>query len=423
MKRFFFSLVAAVLFFSTSVNAQPLGEKPAIVKEMSVKELIHSVKGGIVRVEAFGQVVEPGTTLSDKEKEFTWASTGTGFIVEGGYIVTNYHVIRAKPGTTWKNRVLTGEFSFELPGTTPLTGTPQANINALRPLAGPANFESRNWSRRSAKLVVVGHDELCDLAVLKLMPTASTDLISKADNAIRTMRLDSYALKFAAPNAYELGDEVVAIGFAKAIHGMPSITKGLISGLNRSIDNHSDMIQTDAAINGGNSGGPLFNLKGEVIGVNTCTHKEAQNIGYARSSRTSAPLVARMIKDGSVARRNLGLTFDKLYRNETRNLRVANGLVVVQVAKDSPADKAGIKPGDIVIGLNSFEIESVGDFNAAIGLAEKSIKVAFQRLPANDAEKLVGYIRSGGTLPVRSTNGGENPAEMLKEIAAEISLK
>ena len=405
MKRIF-ALVVAAFLFAAPLSAQTAADKP-VAREMTVKQLIHTVKGGIVRIEATGPIV-------DGEKQYGWVSTGTGFILPGGYIVTNYHVLQPKDGTKWKERKLSGEFSLELPGTTPFTS--EGPANPIRSFAGPGNFESRNWSRRTAKLVVVGEDAKSDLAVLKLAPIASAALISTVDDAIRAMRLEAYAVKFAAPGSYELGDPVVAIGFAKSIQGMPSISKGIVSGLNRSIDLHSDMVQTDAAINGGNSGGPLFNMMGEVIGVNTCTHNGAQNISYARSSRTTAPIVAKLIADKKIVRNDLGLSVSVLYRNEVRDLRVAQGVVVSSVWPGSPADDAGIKAGDILTSINGETIESIGDFNAALAIANKgAIKVACQRLPDGEVKQVLGYLSGNGKLP--------NGSASLKDIAFEVTVK
>src|SRR5262249_54772516 len=159
---------------------------------------------GIVRVEASGSITEQG-------KEFTWTNTGTGFIIPGGYIVTNDHVLRSKPGSACNERIITGEFAFELPGSARLTATANIGAERPRPLAGPGNFEARTWFRRTAKLVVVGQDARCDLAVLKLEPLAATSMHSLADQAVRLMRLETYAVKFAAADSCDLGDAVVAI--------------------------------------------------------------------------------------------------------------------------------------------------------------------------------------------------------------------
>jgi serine protease Do len=172
-----------------------------------------------------------------------------------------------------------------------------------------------------------------------------------------------------------VGDEVIAIGNALALPGQPSVTRGIISALNRSIDTQINttldhMIQTDAAINPGNSGGPLVNSAGQVIGINTAIAdpSQAQNVGFAISINQAKPIVEELRKGKSIQPAFLGVvtqTVTPAIENQL-NLKVGTGAVVQRVEPSSPADNAGIQQGDVVVKVGDAQVKQAQDVGNAV---------------------------------------------------------
>jgi S1-C subfamily serine protease len=387
MKRFFFSLVAVIGLAAAPIQALTPAPQPAPTREMTAKELYRTVKRSVVRIETVGTVVEEFSF--DKEaREELFGCTGTGFIIPGGYVVTNDHVLRPKTGKRWKQLAIRAEFGFDLPSITPALSL---NIG-MQSREAKAGDSSLRLPRRGAIMVVVGTDAAADLAVLKLAPVGNS-AAAATDDQIRKLALEAHAVAFAKPGAFEVADDVATIGFALGFNGDPSFSKGVVSALNRDLEGmFADLIQTDASVNEGNSGGPMFNLKGEVIGVNTYSMKaKAPGISFARSVRTAVPVIDQLIHNGKVVRKSLGLNARELDRFVAATHRVKPGLVVTSVAKASIADKAGLKAGDIVTQINDETINCAGDYQNALALAGKSdkINIKYIRLPENERNKAV----------------------------------
>lgn len=240
-------------------------------------------------------------------------SSGSGVIIDPrGYIVTNYHVIE-------KAQELTVIF---------LDGT-----------------------RRPAR--IVGHDyPFSDLAVIKV----------EGDNYPYAVLGDSDALR--------VGEPVMAIGSALGDF-RNTVTTGVISGLGRSLQVSSDvvmegMIQTDAAINHGNSGGPLVNLRGEVIGINTAIIRGgtysgdvAEGLGFSIPSNTVRYVSEQLIAKGKVSRPYLGVQTTAVTRSLAAyyNLPVDHGVYVNRVVAGTPADRAAIRQGDIIVKIGGIDID------------------------------------------------------------------
>jgi len=210
---------------------------------------------------------------------------------------------------------------------------------------------------RAFDSTVVGADAQTDLAVLKI----------DASNL-------SY-LHFLNSSLEQLGvlDPVVAVGNALDLPGGPTWTTGVVSNLGRSIQENtgvvlSDIIQTDAAINAGNSGGPLLNTAGQVIGINVAIASNAENIGFAISTDTAIPVVQSLINEGKVVRPWLGVsattvtpTIQQYYQ-----LSVDAGVLIVSVISGGPADEAGLRVGDVIVSLDNEDIITAADLTAAI---------------------------------------------------------
>jgi serine protease Do len=203
---------------------------------------------------------------------------------------------------------------------------------------------------------VMGKDPLTDLAVVMV---SAKDLPSSPLG-------DSARL--------EIGEAVIAIGNALGLEGGPTVTAGVISALNRSIEDPSgialgDLIQTDAAINPGNSGGPLINLKGEVIGINTAVIPSAQGIGFAISINSAKPIARELLEKGKVIRPWVGIAPMSVTRAlaASYDLPVEEGVLVAKVEKGSPAANAGLKAGDIIMALGNDKVRNVAELRDAIG--------------------------------------------------------
>jgi S1-C subfamily serine protease len=168
-----------------------------------------------------------------------------------------------------------------------------------------------------------------------------------------------------------VGDSVVAIGNALDLGKTPTVTEGIVSALNRSIDEPGEsitgLIQTDAAINPGNSGGPLVDAQGRVVGVNTAVAGDAQNIGFALAIDQVKPVLDDLRKGGGTPRGGQTQSSAGFLGVSTEDVTGADsGAAVAEVVSGSPADKAGLRPGDVVIAVDGSQIGSSQDLVATV---------------------------------------------------------
>jgi len=198
------------------------------------------------------------------------------------------------------------------------------------------------------KATVIGTDPYMDLAILQI----------ESDEKFKTV-------SFGDSDKARIGDWVIAIGNPFGFGG--SVTSGIISSRNRDIGltRYDDFIQTDASINQGNSGGPLFNLDGEVIGINTAIIAPGQSgsigIGFAIPSNPASNVIDQLLEFGETKRGWLGVRIQEVTKEiaEVEKLEKPEGALVASVAKNSPADKAGIKAGDIILVFNGKRIDTM----------------------------------------------------------------
>lgn len=250
--------------------------------------------------------------LPDRQRE--QEGLGSGFIMSAdGYVLTNEHVVGGADEIT----VTVTGFDQELP----------------------------------AK--VVGADYDLDLALLKL--DAGKDLPF---------------LPLGSSDQIRVGNWVIAIGNPYGLDH--TVTTGVISAKGRPIAvddrQYENLLQTDASINPGNSGGPLLNLQGEVIGINTAINANAQGIGFAIPTSTVASVLEDLKNGVSAARPWIGVQIRSVDEDVMRSLRLdqAEGALVVGVISGSPAEKAGLREGDVIVEFNANKITNADDLVAAI---------------------------------------------------------
>ena len=199
-----------------------------------------------------------------------------------------------------------------------------------------------------------------------------TDKLS--DVAIVSVKFKDGIEKFAEKHVLQLGDSdklrqgmtVIAIGSPLGLEY--TVTEGIISALDRSLEGHpgEGFIQTDAAINPGNSGGPLVNIKGEVVGINTAIIAGAQGLGFAVPISQAKWVMNEILKYGKVRRGKLGVVIQPLTPELAKYFGIDYGVIVAEVQENSPASKAGIKSGDIIIAVNGKKVEDANDLQKYI---------------------------------------------------------
>jgi len=278
----------------------------------------------------------PPDSNGPRERPFQSAGSGVIFDAKAGYIVTNAHVVE---------------------NASEITVTLQDG--------------------RDLKAEVVGSDEPSDVAVLKVKSDGTLVQIGLGDSA-----------------KVEVGDFVLAIGNPFGLQH--TVTSGIISGLSRSginPDGYEDFIQTDASINPGNSGGALVNLRGELIGINTAILSRSGGnigIGFAIPVNMAHSVMDQLIKYGSVKRGQLGVSMYTVTPDIAHSLGLANamGALVSQVVEGSPAEKAGIRTGDVITSVNGTAVKSNSELRNSIGLMRVGDKVE------------IGLLRDGKPLKV-----------------------
>ena len=322
LKVFLLLITLSAFTFQTKADAPSsfadLAEKlmPSVVN-------ISTTQTVVTRQNQFPFEFPPGSPFEDMFKDFGTPekrqamALGSGFIINSnGTVITNNHVIK-----------------------------------------GADDILVRVGGDRDYKAEVLGADPLSDIAVLKII---SEEKFIPVD--------------FGDSDKSRIGDWVIAIGNPFGLGG--TVTAGIISARNRDIglSRYEDFIQTDASINQGNSGGPLFNMDGEVIGINTAILGQSGSIGigFAIPSNSAEKVIEQLIKYGETKRGWLGVRIQVVSKEiaEAAKLIKPKGAFVASVADNSPSDKAGIKNGDIIINFNGTPINEMKELPKIVAQTE-----------------------------------------------------
>ncbi|MBI2082611.1 MAG: DegQ family serine endoprotease [Deltaproteobacteria bacterium] len=301
-------------------------------------------------------------------------SLGSGFIIDSeGHIITNNHVVE-----------------------------------------GADEIQVQLTDKRKFDAKLIGTDPKTDLAVIKI----------EAKNLPMAILGDS--------NALNVGEWVLAVGNPFGLDH--TVTAGIVSAKGRIIGAgpYDDFIQTDASINPGNSGGPLFNLEGKVVGVNTAIVAAGQGIGFAIPINMARDLVPQLIKSGKVTRAWLGVGIQEITPElaESFGLKEMKGGLVSNVFPNSPADKAGFQPGDIVSKLDGKEIKDSHELPALVARMPVGKEITITVLREGKEKNLVvklGEMEQGEkaaeTSAVKSNELGLMVRDMTPEEMNEVGVK
>ena len=291
----------------TQTNSEELNNDITNVLENTIKCVV-----GVSKIKNTGNSIFLNNSTSD-------LGLGTGMIIsEDGYILTNWHVA----GEKYSSCYVTLE-----------------NGNIIN--------GSVKWS-----------DKDLDLAIIKINASSLNCVtLGNSDNI-------------------KIGEDAYAIGNPIGVEFQRTVTSGIISGTNRTvkIDDEKgssymeDLIQTDALVNPGNSGGPLINSKGEVIGINSVKITDAEGIGFAVPINIVKPIIEKFLNDGEFNEANLGIfAYDKnVIPYLDSNIKFDSGIYVAEILKDGPSNKSGLKVGDIITKIDDLEINKMSDLKSYI---------------------------------------------------------
>jgi len=339
---------------------------------MTLPQIFNKTENSVVQITSTSPISN-SLVIRNGEQIPQNVALGSGFVYDqDGHILTNYHVI-----------------------------------------SDPNSVEVTFVDGDSYSAKVIGQDPYSDIAVLQITDDGFQKQIQP--------------IKAANSSALQVGEQVIAIGNPFGLSG--TLTSGVISQMGRVLPNDitgysiSNIIQTDAAINPGNSGGPLLNTRGEMVGVNTAIFSNTgvySGVGFAIPSNMVQKVVSSLLKNGSYEHPYMGITgitVSPEISNAT-HLNDTKGILVVDITANSPADKAGIRGGDVLTTVDGQDIRLGGDIIVAVD--NQSVRAMEDLLSYLEEQKAVGdnielsVIRDGKTqhidmiLTARPTQGAEN---------------
>ena len=381
LKKIFFIFIVLNL---TSLHAKPVPGSFADLAEKLMPSVVNISTTQTVKTTTnnFPFQFPPGSPFGEMFKDFERpterkaSSLGSGFIIkDNGTVITNNHVI--------------------------------ANAEDILVRVGDKEYEAK----------VVGADPYMDIAVLKM----------KTNEKFTTV-------KFGDSDKARVGDWAVAIGNPFGLGG--TVTAGIISARNRDINltRYDDFIQTDASINQGNSGGPLFNLEGEVIGINTAIIAPGQSgsigIGFAIPANAASNVIDQLIEFGETKRGWLGVRIQEVTKEiaDVEKLKKPEGALVASVGQNSPADKAGIKAGDIILEFDGKKIDTMRTLPKVVANTKvgKSVQLKIWRNKKSISKRLIlGRLESSEEFKEKKTKvvKKEIEIETLKITVRDITDK
>ncbi len=349
----------------------------AVVKKVMPAVVFVQVEKTVERGGTFSPFQDPSDLFSDPfferffgprfqpkprtPKKFNQRGQGSGFIInKDGYILINNHVVG------------------------------DADLIRVK-LADGREFKAK----------VIGTDPQSDVAVIKIDAT------------------DLPVLSLGDSDKLDVGEWVIAIGNPFGLS--QTVTVGVVSAKGRSrigINDYEDFIQTDAAINPGNSGGPLVNIHGEAIGMNTAIFSRSggyMGIGFAIPINMAKAIVNQLLEKGKVTRGWLGVIIQDIDKElaESFGLKKTEGVLVAEVSEGSPAEKAGLKQGDIILSLNGKKVEKLGELRNKIAMTSPGTKVKMEVLRENKHETLQVTI---GEQPVGTKTMGMSQNKILEKL-------
>ncbi len=276
-----------------------------------VSDLVKQVRPGVV------SVTETGYTMDMFMRQVQTEGEGTGIVIDDqGHILTNYHVI---------------------------SGAETVSVYA------------EDGVERSA--TVIFGDPETDIALLEVDNTSGLTPLALGDSSLM-----------------EVGDPVIAMGNALGLdETSPTVSVGIVSAVGRTIETSQavleDLIQTDAAINAGNSGGPLLNSAGEVIGINTAIASDAENIGFSISINSVKEEITQALSGTGVPYIGVSTMANSTELAQRYRLATAEGLIVTSVLPTGPASAAGLEAGDIILSVNGTGVSTDEELDAAVAAA------------------------------------------------------
>ena len=329
----FIKILLLILFSINIQNTSSAANMPASFADLAEKLMpsvvnISTTTTVTTRSNPFPFEFPPGSPFEDMFKDYgtpqkrQTSALGSGFIIdEKGIVITNNHVIQ-----------------------------------------GAEDVFVRVNGEKNIKAKVIGADPGMDLAVLQI----------ESDQKFTPV-------KFGDSDTARIGDWVIAIGNPFGLGG--TVTAGIISARNRSIglSRYEDYIQTDASINQGNSGGPLFNMDGDVVGINTAILGQSGSIGigFAIPSNSAQKVINQLIEFGETKRGWLGVRIQTVTKDiaDVEKLDEPRGALVASVAENSPSDKGGIKAGDIILEFDGKKINEMSELPRIVAETEVGKKV------------------------------------------------